>query len=89
MLPEPEEFRPPSTVAWLRGFGALCLIVAGGAAYAAWDAAALVPMTSVAYAGLVTLLCLLPLTSAALAYGLASVAESSARTAWELRIRRR
>ncbi len=89
MLPAEPEFAPPVTVTLLRVFGSGCCVGAAGVAYAALECAALVPLGTAAYAGLSGLLLLLPLSAGVVAFGLASVAESAARTAWELRIRRR
>lgn len=89
MLPAEPEFEPPVTVTLLRVFGAGCGAGAAGVVYAALECAPLVPLGTVAYAALVGLIGLLPTTAGVVAFGIASVAESAARTAWELRLRRR
>lgn len=89
MLPEAEEFHPPATVAWLRALGALGLPVSAAVAYGAYECSAFAPMSPPAYWALAALLALAPLAVSGVLFGLASVAESSARTAWELWVRRR
>lgn len=89
MLPETPEFRSPPMVTLLRAFGVVCLIAAGGVGYAGMECAGFVPLATSAYVAIVGLLALLPLAAGFGAFGLADVVDATARTAWELRVRRR
>lgn len=83
------EFEVPACATGLRLFGWLAVLGAGATPVVLMDFEKFYPGSPVVFWFSIFLTAMLPAFMAAVAFGLATIVENTARTAWELRIRRR